>query len=159
MSIRYGSVAELEASADPGLVPNNPGRLGRRSRSLGPTPGGAQRLTRAVGKAKDMELCLTGRRTGAERQVTLKTHAVGSCGSSKGGASAFSGRSFEITNRGVVSGCDFIRDESGGDPPCYVVASIHETNRLKCLTKLQIIELGPGRVVRGQFALRSLTHG
>ena len=32
---------------------------------MSPTPGGAQRLTHAVGKTKAMELCLTGRRMDA----------------------------------------------------------------------------------------------
>ena len=114
MSIRYGSVAELEAKADPGLVPNNPGRLGRRSRSLGPILAGSGDARGRQGEGYGALSHRPAHR--AERQVTLKTHAAGSCGSSKGGASAFSGRSFEITNRGVVSGCDFIGGESEATP-------------------------------------------
>jgi enoyl-CoA hydratase len=62
-----GGGCELAMMAD-FIVAADSAQFGQPEISLGVGPGmgGSQRLTRAIGKAKSMEMCLTGRRMGAE---------------------------------------------------------------------------------------------
>ena len=62
-----GGGCELAMMAD-FIIAADSAQFGQPEVSLGVGPGmgGSQRLTRAIGKAKAMEMCLTGRRMGAE---------------------------------------------------------------------------------------------
>jgi enoyl-CoA hydratase len=62
-----GGGCEVAMMADLIIAADN-AQFGQPEITLGVTPGmgGSQRLTRAVGKAKAMDMCLTGRRMGAE---------------------------------------------------------------------------------------------
>ena len=62
-----GGGCEVAMMAD-FIIAADTARFGQPEIKLGVAPGmgGSQRLTRAIGKAKAMEMCLTGRRMGAE---------------------------------------------------------------------------------------------